>query len=187
MAMWNTYIWVDDADLTAKKVVEAGGAVLNEPFDVMDAGRMAVLADPEGAVFMAWQAKEHKGAGIVNEEGALNFNGLATRDVAAAERFYGAVFGWSILTLPAGLFWRMSAYGDHLEAATPGLKKQVAEMGGPDGFIDVVAQLSQIADGDDDPRALERHLRHRRRRGDGGQGRRSSVVRCSRARSTRRG
>ena len=51
MAMWNTYIWVDDADVAAKKAADAGGAVLSEPFDVMDAGRMAVLADPEGAVF----------------------------------------------------------------------------------------------------------------------------------------
>ena len=39
------------ADDTASKARDAGGAVLAEPFDVMDAGRMAVLADPEGAVF----------------------------------------------------------------------------------------------------------------------------------------
>ena len=57
--MWNTYIWVDDADETADKVRAAGGTVLIEPFDVMDAGRMAVFADPEGAVFCVWQAKEH--------------------------------------------------------------------------------------------------------------------------------
>jgi uncharacterized protein len=152
-AMWNTYIWVDDADATAKKVTEAGGAVLTEPFDIMDAGRMAVLADPEGAVFVVWQANQHKGAGVVNEEGAVNFNGLATRDAKAAERFYGAVFGWSILDLPAGQFWRMSAYGDHLEEMTPGLKEQVAEMGGSDGFIDVVAQITPIAAEDKDTHA----------------------------------
>ncbi len=150
MATWNTYIWVDDADVAAKKVVEAGGSVLMEPFDVMDAGRMAVVADPEGSVFNVWQAKEHKGARIVNEHGSLNFNGLATRDQAAAERFYGAVFGWSILSLAAGPFWRLPAYGDHLEEATPGLRKQVAEMGAPDGFIEVVAAIEPIAKGDKD-------------------------------------
>ena len=48
MAMWNTYIWVDSADETAAKARDAGGAVVMEPFDVMDAGRMAVLTDPEG-------------------------------------------------------------------------------------------------------------------------------------------
>jgi uncharacterized protein len=47
-AIWNTYIWVEDADEAAAKAREAGGSVLTEPFEVMDAGRMAVLADPEG-------------------------------------------------------------------------------------------------------------------------------------------
>ena len=57
MAMWNTYIWVESADETASKVGDAGGNVVMEPFDVMDAGRMAVFTDPEGAVFCIWQAK----------------------------------------------------------------------------------------------------------------------------------
>lgn len=51
MAMWNTYIAVASADDTAAKIDAAGGTVLQGPFDVMDAGRMAVVADPEGAVF----------------------------------------------------------------------------------------------------------------------------------------
>src|SRR3712207_3818403 len=61
-AMWNTYVWVTDADETAAKVRAAGGSVLMEPFDVGDAGRMAVCADPSGAVFCVWQAREHRGA-----------------------------------------------------------------------------------------------------------------------------
>ena len=60
-AVWNTYIWVDDADEAAARAREAGGSVLSEPFDVMDAGRMAVLADPEGAVFCVWQARDAQG------------------------------------------------------------------------------------------------------------------------------
>ena len=60
MATWNTYIWVDSADETAAKVRERAAASMMEPFDVMDAGRMAVFADPEGAVFCVWQAKAHR-------------------------------------------------------------------------------------------------------------------------------
>lgn len=146
---WNTYIWVDDADATAKQVVEAGGSVLLEPFDVPGAGRMAVMADTEGAVFSVWQAREHRGSKVVNEHGAVNFNGLATRDVAAAERFYGEVFGWKQLPLPGSPMWMLPGYGDHLEEATPGLKEQVAAMA-PEGFVDVVAQLTPIAEGDTD-------------------------------------
>ena len=89
VAVWNTYIWVDSADEAASKVGAAGGTVVAEPFDVLDAGRMAVCADPEGAMFSVWEAKSHKGAKVVNEHGALNFNGLATRDAASAKAFYG--------------------------------------------------------------------------------------------------
>lgn len=145
MALWNTYIWVDSADETAAKAREAGGSVVAEPFDVMAFGRMAVLADPEGAVFCVWEAREHKGATIVNEHGGLNFNGLATRDLDAARAFYGAVFGWETLDLPAGTMWTLAGYGDHLEEGSPGLKEQMASMSAPAGFIDVVASVNPIA------------------------------------------
>jgi predicted enzyme related to lactoylglutathione lyase len=148
MALWNTYIWVESADQTAAKVRDAGGGVAAEPFDVMAAGRMAVLTDPEGAAFCAWQPKDHKGAKVVNEHGSLNFNGLATRDPGGAEAFYGAVFGWKRLVLPAGGMWTLPGYGDHLEERSPGLRKQMEQMAAPEGFIDVVAALNPIADDD---------------------------------------
>jgi hypothetical protein len=150
MAMWNSYIWVDRADEAAAKAKEAGGAVMTEPFDVMDAGRMAVLSDPEGAAFCVWQAKENKGAQVVNEHGSLNFNGLATRDPEAAKAFYGSMFGWTVLDLPAGAMWTLPGYGDHLEENSPGLREQMAQMGAPEGFIDVVAALNPIASDDSD-------------------------------------
>jgi len=145
MARWNTYIWVDSADETAAKVASAGGKTLMEPFDVMDAGRMAVFADPEGAAICVWQAKEHRGAGIVNEAGALNFNGLNTRDIESAKAFYGAVFGWETLTLDGGgQMWTLPGYGDHLEERNPGVRKAMAEGGAPAGFVDVVATINPL-------------------------------------------
>ncbi|MBV9659538.1 MAG: VOC family protein [Acidimicrobiales bacterium] len=148
MATWNTYVWVESADETARKARAAGGVVLMEPFDVMGAGRMAVIADPEGAVFSVWEAKDHKGAKVVNEHGSLNFNGLATRDPESARAFYGAVFGWTTLAMPSGEMWTLPGYGDHLEERTPGLREQMAQMGGPVGFIDVVAALNPIRSDD---------------------------------------
>ena len=146
MALWNTYIWVDSADETAEKVAAAGGKAMMEPFDVMDAGRMAVFSDPEGAVICAWQAKENKGLQLVNEPGTLNFNGLNTRDASGAKSFYGSVFGWETLSLPGGVeFWTLPGYGDHLEQNYhPDLRKQVKDSGGPEGFEDVVAAIQAI-------------------------------------------
>jgi uncharacterized protein len=143
--VWNTYIWVDSADETAEKVKAAGGQVLMEPMDVMDAGRMAGFGDPEGAVFFVWQPKNHKGSQIVNEHGSVNFNTLNTRDPEAAKSFYGSVFGWKVLDLGGGLMWQLPGYGDHLEERTPGLKKGMTEMGAPEGFADVVANMVPIA------------------------------------------
>lgn len=143
-AVWNTYIWVEDADEVAGKAHEAGGSVISDPFDVMEAGRTAVLVDTEDAVFSIWQAREHRGARIVNEPGSLNFNVLNTHDPEAAKRFYGAVFGWTTLDLGTGLFWTLAAYGDYLETLTPGLREQTAELGAA-GFEDVVAALTPIA------------------------------------------
>ncbi|HKP21567.1 MAG TPA: VOC family protein, partial [Thermoleophilaceae bacterium] len=132
MATWNTYICVDSADETAAKVRDAGGSVIMEPFDVMDAGRMAVVADPEGAVFMIWQANQNQGSQVVNEHGSNNFNNLNTRDLEGAKAFYGAVFGWQTLDLDGGaVMWALPGYGDHLEELTPGLRKGMEEMGAP--------------------------------------------------------
>jgi predicted enzyme related to lactoylglutathione lyase len=147
MAMWNTYIWVDSADEAASKVRDAGGGVLMEPFDVMDAGRMAVVTDREGAAFCVWQAKQNRGAQIVNEPGSLSFNGLGTRDIEAAKSFYGSVFGWSTLNVGGGAdMWTAPGYGDHLERDNPDLRKQLAETGGPPGFEDVVASINPLPD-----------------------------------------
>ena len=55
------------------------------------------------------------------------------------------MFGWRRLALPSGVMWALPGYGDHLEASSPGLRRQMAEMGAPDGFIDVVAALDPIA------------------------------------------
>jgi predicted enzyme related to lactoylglutathione lyase len=147
MATWNTYVWVDSADDTAAKVADAGGSVLMEPFDVMDSGRMAVFTDPDGAAFCAWQAKEHKGSKIVNEHGSVNFNTLTSRDTAGAKAFYGSVFGWEALEIgPGSEMWTLPGYGDHLERDSPGLRENMAEMGAPDGFVDVVASFAPMAD-----------------------------------------
>jgi uncharacterized protein len=147
-AMWNTYFWVDSADEAASKVRDAGGGVVMEPFDVVDACRMGVFTDPEGAAFSVWEAKQHKGAQLVNDPGAVVFNGLNTRDVEGARSFYGSVFGWQTGAIGAGAEgWTLPGYGDWLEREHhPDLRKQMAAAGAPDGFEDVVGGIIPIPD-----------------------------------------
>ena len=143
ISMWNTYFWVESADQAASKVRDAGGRVVTEPFDFMDACRMAVCADPQGAAFGLWEAKEHKGARLVNDPGAVVFNGLNTRDVEGATSFYGSVFGWQTAGIGGGAEgWTLPGYGDWLEREHhPGLREQMAAAGAPEGFEDVVGSV----------------------------------------------
>jgi predicted enzyme related to lactoylglutathione lyase len=97
---WNTYVTVADVDATAAQVSGAGGTVTAGPFDVMDAGRMAVASDPTGAMFCIWQPKNSIGASLVNEHGTLCWNELLTPDVDAALPFYEKLFGWKRNRLP---------------------------------------------------------------------------------------
>ncbi len=146
-ATWNTYVLVESADATAAAVREAGGQVLAEPFDVFDSGRMAMFADPEGAVFSVWQAGSFRGADVVNAHGSVNFNDLHVRDLERAQAFYGAVFGWDAVPMGDGMaMWALRAYGDHLEQRNPGNRQGMKEMGAPDRFDEVVASLTRIDD-----------------------------------------
>jgi uncharacterized protein len=97
---WLSYVTVEDADATASRARELGATAISEPFDVLEAGRMAVLQDPTGAVFAIWQPLQSIGAELVNEPGAMSLNQLNTGDPQAAERFYSELFGWRFGELP---------------------------------------------------------------------------------------
>src|SRR5271167_4962345 len=93
---WQSYVSVEDADAAVERAKALGGTAHAPPFDVMEAGRMAVLQDPQGAFFLVWQPRAHFGAQLVNEPGALAWNELASPDTDASSAFYGELFGWTI-------------------------------------------------------------------------------------------
>ncbi len=162
-AEWVTYIAVDSADEAAERVRANGGTVTVEPFDIFEAGRMAACTDPEGAGFCLWEGRRTIGAEVVNVPGSWNFSALNSGDREAAQRFYGAVFGWTFTELDYGTTMVMvPGYADYLESIDPGVKKRHVEGGAPPGFSDCVAWLDDVKG--DAARQLERHL-HRRRCG----------------------
>jgi uncharacterized protein len=98
---WSLYIGTDDVDALARKVQDAGGAVIAPPFDVGDQGRMAVFQDPSGAFFSAWQAGQMTKfvSGIPTSYGWAELN---ARGLERAIAFYEKVFGWTTSTSPYG-------------------------------------------------------------------------------------
>jgi len=129
-SVWTLYMASDDADKTAAAIKENGGSVLFEPMDVGPLGRMFIGVDPAGATFGVWQAKQHIGAGIVNEPGALTWDDLRSTDPDTARAFYAAVFGFTSDALP-------DAGPDYTTFGVPGDDVPVGGMGGmfgaPDG------------------------------------------------------
>jgi len=95
---WASYIAVTNADETAAKIKALGGTVVQGPFDAMEHGRMAVIADPTGAHFCIWQPKSHPGLGIKGELNSLCWNELLTNDTEKAKDFYTKLFGWNSKT-----------------------------------------------------------------------------------------
>lgn len=146
-AGWLTYVRVDSADEVAGKVVTAGGRVLRSPYQLRDVARAAVCADPEGAVFGVWQPGQLRGAQLVNAPNTWNFSDLHTRDVAGAEAFYGAVFGWVAADAGFATMWRVPGYGEYIDAhVEPGFRQRHADAGTPAGFTDAFGWLAPISE-----------------------------------------
>lgn len=97
--VWTTFFHVEDVDATAERVLTAGGMVLEPPFD-LPAARVAVIADPTGAMFGIISGDAAAGRWLSDEPGSVCWVELMSRDPAAAEAFYAAVFDWKAETQP---------------------------------------------------------------------------------------
>lgn len=112
--MWNTYITVDDIETAVGKVEGAGGSVMMPTMEVMEAGHMAVVVDPAGAVVCMWQAGQHIGSEVVNEHGALIWNELITNDLESSGGFMKAVFDLDTQEqeMPGGMIYTLFMSGE---------------------------------------------------------------------------
>jgi hypothetical protein len=97
---WMIYITVGSADAALAKAQQLGGKVFAPAFDVMDAGRMAIVQDPTGAVFCVWQPKKSVGIRIAHVHGTLCWADLSTPDAKRASDFYSGLFGWQVIADP---------------------------------------------------------------------------------------
>ena len=111
---WMSYVSVVDVDGTAEKAKSLSGTIVMEPADVFEAGRMALIQDPTGAVVAVWQPKEHIGVLLKNELWTFCWNELMTHDEQKAVEFYGRLFGWTAQSqkMGDGSLYTMFALGD---------------------------------------------------------------------------
>ena len=86
---------VNSADAICAKVTLLGGKA-KSAFDILDAGRMAVCFDPNGANFDVWEPKKGQGTDVDStQHGAPSWFETLTTDVDRATKFYTGLFGWT--------------------------------------------------------------------------------------------
>jgi predicted enzyme related to lactoylglutathione lyase len=113
---WSTHVAVADVDDAADRARDGGATIVQEPFDAAPAGRMAIIADPAGALLCLWEPGERQGAQLVNTPSAWAMSLLSTPDPDGARDFYGRLFGWQAETFDAGdasvavSLWRLPGY-----------------------------------------------------------------------------
>ena len=95
---WLGYILSDDVDATLEALVKAGGTVHRPASDIPDMLRFAVVADPQGVVFIVFTPNPRMQAPPPpppGTPGTFGWSELVTTDWEAAYRFYSGLFGWT--------------------------------------------------------------------------------------------
>jgi len=99
---WLGYIHVTDVDQSIKSIEQAGGKALMPATDIPNVGRIAMVADPQGAPFYVMkpippEGRENEPSTVFSpgKDGRCSWNELSTSDAVAARRFYGEQFGWT--------------------------------------------------------------------------------------------
>lgn len=92
---WLAYVAVPSVDETLQQAEGLGGKKLMGPMDIPGVGRIAVLQDPQTAVFAIYTpAGEAPGHDGMPANGEFSWHELWTSDFEAGFAFYSALFGW---------------------------------------------------------------------------------------------
>ncbi len=94
---WLSHVRVESVDETVEKAKSAGGKLAAGPYEMGEVGRIAILADPQGAYISAYQPEQEGPA----PEGVFVWDELGTTDADDAQRFYQAVFDWTTTDMGA--------------------------------------------------------------------------------------
>jgi len=92
---WLAYVGTPDVDATLKAAESRGARRCAGPMDIPTVGRMAVLQDPQQALFAVYTPADDPGPEQPWGDGDVTWHELATTDLDAAWDFYGSLFGWT--------------------------------------------------------------------------------------------
>ena len=113
---WVGYVGVDDVDAAVDRVAHLGGMVHVPPMDIADISRIAIVADPQMAVFglIAWLGADQAGGAAAGAIGCAGWHELLAADATAAFAFYAELLGWQRAQTgvdPGGTYQRFATGG----------------------------------------------------------------------------
>ena len=94
---WVSYIGTPNTDDTARQAVALGGKIAKGPWSIADGGRIAILQDPQGAIFCVYANPKANDTPPRPGLGHASWHELATSDFAGAFSFYQQLFGWHVV------------------------------------------------------------------------------------------
>ncbi len=88
---------MNDVDAYVARVKAAGGAVRRSAADIPGVGRFAVVADPQGAVFILFKGTSDQAPApaAAGTPGHVGWHELYAGNLDAAWAFYSGLFGWT--------------------------------------------------------------------------------------------
>jgi predicted enzyme related to lactoylglutathione lyase len=111
---WSSDVRVDDVDATVARAVELGGRALGPARDLPGLGRMAVIADPQGAPISVFQPADPRPGHDPARPAEVVWRELLTSDHRAAFAFHGQLFGWTtVREVEIGRVGTYLVYGHH--------------------------------------------------------------------------
>jgi predicted enzyme related to lactoylglutathione lyase len=133
---WLCYIGTPNVDVTAREAVQLGGTVVKPAADIPDVGRFAIISDPQGAMFVAYQPIKVPAANDKPGLGDFSWHELITTDPQAGWNFYEKLFGWrktdAMEMAPGQTYQMFAAAGKN---SIGGIFKKAAEMPGPSQWL----------------------------------------------------
>lgn len=142
--MWISYIGVLNTDETARAIVTFGGKVHKQPWNIADGGRIAIVADPQGATFALYANPKAPDAPPAPKLGSASWHELATTDYVSAFSFYQNVFGWHVVNDmdmgPNGVYRLFAAEGSSEQIG--GMYTKPKEQPGPPAWLPYIRVAS---------------------------------------------
>ena len=162
--MWISYIGTNNTDDTARKIVQFGGKVHKQPWAIADGGRIAIVADPQGAVFALYSNPKATDPPPAHKPGDASWHELATSDYVAAFSFYQAVFGWRVISdmdmgPGMGVYRVFGAEGSSDSEMLGGMYTKPANQPGPPAWLPYI-KVANIVKATDQAKALGAFIMH---------------------------